>query len=85
MFMNYKRGHKLTLFMVLHSIINERSFVNHKQEFSKISVNYTDIDIVFFIMVNFSSTMNKTHYQLVNTKFIFTGRTRVRLGGSGYA
>jgi len=36
-------------------------------------------------MVNFSSTMNKTHYQLVNTKFIFTGRTRVRLGGSGYA
>jgi len=34
-------------------------------------------------MVNFNLTiMNLTHIQLGNTKFVFTGRTGVRLGGS---
>jgi hypothetical protein len=36
-------------------------------------------------MVNFTSTMNMTCYILGNAKFVFTGRTGVRLGGSEYA
>lgn len=41
----------------------------------------THIDSIFFIMVNFMSPMNLINCQMGNAKFVFTGRTGVRLGG----
>jgi hypothetical protein len=36
-------------------------------------------------MVNFIPIMNNARFHLGNVKFVFTGRTGVRLGGSEYA
>ena len=36
-------------------------------------------------MVNFPHIMSLIFCQMGNTKFVFTGRTGVRLGGSEYA
>ncbi len=44
----------------------------------------TVIDSLIFIMLNFISIMSTTRYQPGNTKFVFTGRIGVRLGGSEY-
>jgi len=43
-----------------------------------------DVDSLFFIMVNLPPTMKSTRYPMERTKFVFTGRTEVRLGGSEY-
>lgn len=44
----------------------------------------TVIDRLFFLMASFAHIMNLIHGQLENTRFVFTGRTEVRLGASEY-
>ena len=49
-----------------------------------VSADVFEFDSLVFIMVNLPPVMDPVRYQMENTKFVFTGRTRVRLGGSEY-